>query len=64
MAREKLCPKCGEDITDTHMDDDPECGISAGWVCEACNEGYPDEPEDDTDNIDWDAMAEKRLDQS
>lgn len=65
MAREFLCPKCGADITDTHMDDDPECDITAGWVCEKCDEGYPDEDDgDETDYMDWDAMAEKRLGQS
>lgn len=46
------CPKCDADISDTFERDDPECGITAGWYCEACDEGiaeweYPREPMDD-----------------
>lgn len=37
MAKEKLCPKCGEDITDTKQEYDPSVGIdSSGWYCDAC----------------------------
>lgn len=43
MAREFICPKCGADITDSYCDDDPDVGISGGWYCDACEEGYPDE---------------------
>lgn len=49
MAREKLCPKCGEDITDSYCEDDPDVGINGGWFCDACDEGYPDEYEPDYD---------------
>ncbi len=45
-GREFLCPKCGEDITDSHTDSDPDCGIWAGWYCDKCEEGYPDEEYD------------------
>lgn len=41
------CPKCGNDISDSHLGDDPDVGIRAGWYCEKCNEGYPDEDEPD-----------------
>jgi len=53
MAREKLCPKCGEDITDSHEGYDPDVGImSGGWYCDACELPVSDEddqyaPEDD-----------------
>lgn len=33
------CPKCDADISDTFERDDPECGISAGWYCDACDLG-------------------------
>lgn len=46
------CPKCGEDISESHQGDDPECGISAGWFCEKCNEGYADEEDDYYDDRD------------
>ena len=45
--REKLCPKCGADITDSHEDQDPDCGIYGDWFCDACDEGFPDEDEPD-----------------
>ncbi len=53
MAHEKLCPKCGEDITDSRCDDDPDVGIhgGCGYYCDACNEGYP--LEDYNDEFDW-----------
>jgi hypothetical protein len=47
MAREKLCPKCGEDITDSRADDDPDCGITGGYFCDACDEGFPLEDDED-----------------
>ena len=46
MNRPKECPKCGEDISESHMDEDPECGIHAGWYCDKCDEAYPDEEDD------------------
>lgn len=33
------CPKCDADISDTFERDDPECGVSAGWYCDACDLG-------------------------
>ena len=37
MAREKFCPKCGEDITYSYEPGDAEVGImSGGWYCDAC----------------------------
>lgn len=53
MARQCACPKCGADISDTHLDDDPDCGITAGWVCEKCNIGVIDEY-DGSDEMDFD----------
>lgn len=47
MARETLCPKCGEDITDSRCDDDPDCGITGGYYCEKCDEGYPLEDDEE-----------------
>jgi len=47
MARCKECPKCGQDISDSYESWDPDCGIFAGWYCESCNIGYPDEDETD-----------------
>ena len=47
MAREKFCPKCGEDITDSYEAEDHDVGImSGGWYCDACELPVPDE--DDT----------------
>ena len=31
------CPKCDADISDTFERDDPSCGITAGWYCDACD---------------------------
>lgn len=31
------CPKCDADISDTFESDDPSCGITAGWFCDACD---------------------------
>lgn len=32
------CPKCGQDVSESYQDYDPDCGImSAGWYCEACD---------------------------
>ena len=60
MAREKFCPKCGEDITDSYEAEEPDVGImSSGWYCDKCEHPVPD----DEDSVDWDAMAEKRLGQ-
>jgi hypothetical protein len=42
-AREKFCPKCGEDITDSYEPQDDSVGIVGGWVCDKCDEGFPDE---------------------
>lgn len=47
MAKTFHCPRCGVDISDSFEHDDPEVGIRGGYYCEVCEEGYPDEPEDD-----------------
>lgn len=48
MAREKLCPKCEADITDSYEGYDPDVGImSGGWYCEICELPVPDEDESD-----------------
>lgn len=46
------CPKCDADISDTFERDDPSCGITAGWFCDACDLAiaeweYPREPLED-----------------
>lgn len=33
------CPKCGEDISDSHEPDEPSVGIVGGWYGEACDHG-------------------------
>lgn len=49
MARERTCPKCGEDISDSYTAYDPSVGIMAGsWWCEKCDEVVVDD-EDDCD---------------
>lgn len=50
MARIKECPKCGADISDSYLSEDPECGIAGGWACEVCNIGIADEEPDDYDD--------------
>lgn len=47
------CPKCGVDISNSYQGDEPDVGISAGWYCDACNEGYGDEdgPEHHDDDV-------------
>jgi predicted RNA-binding Zn-ribbon protein involved in translation (DUF1610 family) len=47
VAVEFHCPKCGADITDSHIDDDPSVGITGGYYCDECQEGYPSPVEDD-----------------
>lgn len=37
MSRSCECPKCGTDISESYESDDWECGISAGWFCDACD---------------------------
>jgi hypothetical protein len=34
-----LCPRCGDDISDTYQVDEPDVGIVGGWWCEACDVG-------------------------
>lgn len=31
------CPKCGADISDSYLSEDPDTGITAGWYCEDCD---------------------------
>lgn len=49
--KEKRCPQCNADISDSWEDYDPSVGImSAGWYCDVCNlpvECEPDELEPD-----------------
>lgn len=51
MARSFECPKCGADISDSYQDDDPDVGISAGYYCDTCDEGYPAEHESHDDDV-------------
>lgn len=48
-AREKLCPKCGEDITDTYepavKEDDGSVVLTGDWYCEVCELSLPEENE-------------------
>lgn len=38
------CPKCGEDISDSYQEYDPDVGImSAGWYCDKCEECVVDD---------------------
>lgn len=43
MSRSCECPKCGTDISESYQSDDWECGISAGWFCDACDLGVGDD---------------------
>lgn len=45
------CPKCKADISDSYQGDDPDVGISAGYYCDACDEGYPPEYESNDDDV-------------
>jgi hypothetical protein len=51
MSRLVECPKCGVDISDSYQGDDPDVGISAGYYCDACDEGYPAEYESHDDDV-------------
>lgn len=34
----KRCPKCDEDISETHQGAEPDVGImTGGWYCEPCD---------------------------
>jgi hypothetical protein len=37
MSEPMNCPKCDADISDSWEPDDYECGITAGWYCDACD---------------------------
>lgn len=44
MARTFECPKCGEDISESYQEAEPDVGImSAGWYCDRCEACYTDE---------------------
>jgi hypothetical protein len=46
--RVKECPKCGEDVSHTYQEYDPDVGImSGGWYCEACELPIDEEAEQD-----------------
>jgi len=47
MAVEFFCPKCGADITDSYCEEDPSVGLTGGYHCDACQEGYPAPYDDD-----------------
>ena len=41
------CPKCGEDISESYVEYDPDVGIlSAGWYCDKCDKAVLDEGDD------------------
>lgn len=47
MPRIVECPKCGQDISDTHQGAEPDVGImGGGWFCDACNETVEDDGDD------------------
>ena len=51
MPRERTCPSCEQDISDSYQSYDPDVGImSGGWYCEKCNIAVPEEDDD----YDWD----------
>lgn len=43
MARDRNCPKCDADISESYEPDDWSVGISAGWFCDACDLGVSDD---------------------
>lgn len=50
MAKIYECPKCGQDISHTYEGHDPSVGIMpGGWYCDACDEAFPEEDEQDYD---------------
>lgn len=47
MSRPKECPKCGQDISDSYQNYDPDVGImSAGWFCDSCDLPIIDDDEE------------------
>lgn len=41
------CPKCGDDISESHESYDPSVGImSASWYCDKCDEVVIDDEGD------------------
>ncbi len=51
MSRNFECPKCKADIGDSYQGDDPDVGISAGYYCDTCDEGYSAEYESHDDDV-------------
>lgn len=43
MSRQKHCPKCDADISDSYEPDDWSVGVNAGWYCDACDHGIGDD---------------------
>ena len=37
--RNKNCPKCDADVSESYEGGDPSCGIVGGWYCDACDLG-------------------------
>jgi hypothetical protein len=47
-SRVRECPKCGQDISDSYQEYDPDVGMMcAGWVCDACDVFVEDDDEQD-----------------
>lgn len=51
--REVRCPKCDEDISDTHQDDDHSVGIVGGWYCDKCDIAVGEDEHDYSDELDF-----------
>jgi len=43
MPRIFECPSCKADISESYQEAEPDVGIGAGWYCDRCCHGYPDE---------------------
>ena len=46
-VKEKFCPRCREDITDSYEGVDEDASImAAGWYCDSCELFVPKEDDD------------------
>ncbi len=51
--RQKECPKCGADISDSFVEYDPSVGVMGqGWYCEVCDL-FVDDDDDGSDYYDY-----------
>ena len=41
--RQKECPKCGADISESYQPAEYDVGIHAGWFCDACDIAISDD---------------------